>query len=100
MPAGPPVPPSSRAETQGTSAASNLANPFMWLASAILTLAAVYLVLGLAFAIPFSLRGAAVIDAGAEKASLGFRFIILPGAMLLWPLLLMRWLRAQPRRDS
>lgn len=57
--------------------------------------AAAYLALGLAFAVPFSLRWAGRLDPVARSGSAGFRLLILPGAMLLWPLLLLKLLRAR-----
>jgi hypothetical protein len=51
---------------------------------------AAYLALGVLFAIPFTLRWAGRLDAAAIKATPGFRLIILPGAVLLWPVLALR----------
>jgi len=50
-----------------------------------------YLACGLAFAIPFVLVGVKRIDPHAAHGSWGFRLLISPGAMALWPLLLKRW---------
>ena len=50
-----------------------------------------YLALGALFAVPFVLRGAAAIDPAARGGTLGFRLVILPGAVLLWPWLARRW---------
>jgi len=57
----------------------------------LLTLAGVYLLCGLIFAIPFVLVGVGRIDPHATHGSWGFRILILPGATLLWPLLAKRW---------
>jgi len=54
---------------------------------------AIYLVAGLIFAIAFVSRGAALIDESAQKTSLGFKVIIIPGTMVFWPLLLKKWLK-------
>ena len=51
----------------------------------------VYLGLGLVFAVPFVLRGVERIDPSARGASWGFRVLVLPGSVALWPLLLRRW---------
>jgi len=51
----------------------------------------VYLACGLVFAIPFALIGAKKIDPHATHGSWGFRVLIVPGAIALWPLLLRRW---------
>lgn len=63
------------------------------IAELLVAVAAVYVVAGLAFAVPFVLRGVERIDPGAQGASWGFRLIVLPGVVALWPLLLWRWLR-------
>ncbi len=56
-------------------------------------LAAVYLAAGMAFALPFVLRWAGRLDPVADHGTPGFRLLILPGAILLWPLLAIRLLR-------
>ena len=61
---------------------------------------AVYGVAGAVFAIVFVTIGIQRVDSVAEHASLGFRLIVLPGAAALWPLLLVRWLRAVPGSAS
>ncbi len=50
-----------------------------------------YLACGLVFAIPFALIGTKKIDPHATHGSWGFRVLIVPGAIALWPLLLRRW---------
>jgi hypothetical protein len=50
-----------------------------------------YLLAGLAFALPFVLAGAGRIDPHAARGSWGFRAVLIPGAVLLWPLLARRW---------
>jgi len=52
----------------------------------------IYLLLGLVFAIAFVLIGATVIDDTARGSSAGFKIIILPGSILLWPVLLKKWI--------
>ncbi len=54
-------------------------------------LAAAYLACGFAFAIPFVLKGARRVDPHAAHGSWGFRLLIIPGVMALWPLLWRRW---------
>jgi len=58
----------------------------------LLIVAGGYLSIGLLFALPFVMVGAARIDPQAAQATWGFRVIILPGTILLWPLLTRRWL--------
>jgi hypothetical protein len=62
------------------------------IAAALLLILGIYLVCGLAFAVPFVLVGAKRIDPHALHGSWGFRLLILPGAVALWPLLLKRWM--------
>ncbi len=52
-----------------------------------------YLLLGVAFALYFVTRGVAKVDHSAQEATLGFRLLIFPGTVALWPLLLRRVLR-------
>ena len=54
----------------------------------------VYAGIGLVFAVAFLLRGAARLDPNADGATWGFKALILPGTVALWPLLLVRWMRA------
>ena len=61
-----------------------------WLVSA----AGVYLAAGVVFAVPFVVVGVGKIDRVAAHGTPGFRLIIFPGAVALWPLLAVRWLRA------
>ena len=56
-------------------------------------LAAGYLLAGLGFSLPFVLRWAGRLDPVAAHGTRGFRLLILPGAVLLWPLLALRLLR-------
>jgi hypothetical protein len=62
------------------------------IAAAILIAFGAYLACGLAFAIPFMLFGVRRIDPHAAHGSWGFRVLIIPGTMALWPLLARRWL--------
>jgi hypothetical protein len=54
-------------------------------------LLALYAGLGLLFALAFVTRGIERIDPGAVGATWGFRLIVLPASIALWPLLLQRW---------
>jgi hypothetical protein len=51
-----------------------------------------YLLAGLVFAVPFALAGVGRIDPHAARGSRGFRLLIVPGTMFLWPLLAWRWM--------
>jgi len=59
--------------------------------SVLLILFGAYLACGLAFAVPFVLVGVKRIDPHAAHGSWGFRLMILPGTIFLWPLLAKRW---------
>jgi len=61
-----------------------------------------YAILGVLFAGPFLRRGVSVIDPAAQGGSVGFRVMILPGVVALWPLLLTRWMRgrAEPPEEQ
>lgn len=63
------------------------------LASAVVDVTGAYLLCGLLFAGPFVAMGVNRIDAAARHAPPGFRLIILPGVVLCWPLLAVRWAR-------
>jgi hypothetical protein len=61
-------------------------------ASGVVWLAAAYLGAGLLFGVFFLARGIERLDPAARGSSLGFRLIVLPGVVALWPLLAKRWL--------
>ena len=61
------------------------------IAAVLLILLGIYLLCGLVFAVPFVLAGVGKIDPHAQHGSWGFRLLIIPGTMALWPLLLRRW---------
>jgi hypothetical protein len=51
-----------------------------------------YAAIGVLFAGAFLTRGIERLDPGAHGSGWGFRLIVLPGVVALWPLLLQRWL--------
>jgi hypothetical protein len=61
----------------------------------LLTIAVIYLVCGFVFMIPFIVKGVDLIDEGAHGSSIGFRFIIIPGTIVFWPVLLGKWIKAK-----
>jgi hypothetical protein len=65
----------------------------MALANALLVLVAAYLAAGVAFAVVLHAGGLARVDANAARGSRGFRIVVTPGLILLWPVLLGRWRR-------
>jgi hypothetical protein len=62
--------------------------------SAILLVLALYLVCGIVFTFFFIARGLEKVDEDAPGSSWGFRIIIIPGCILLWPMLLRKWVHA------
>ena len=67
------------------------------LAEILIGITAGYLGVGLLFAIPFALRWCGRLDPAAMAGSPGFRLLIIPGAVLLWPLLGFRLLTGSAR---
>ncbi len=65
----------------------------MHLAEAILLTAGAYAAIGVVFALWFVIRGVSAVDHAAAGAPWGFRALIFPGCVALWPVLLSKWLR-------
>ncbi len=59
-------------------------------------LLALYAAIGVLFALVFAARGVGRVDPNARGAPLGFRLLIVPGVAALWPLMLRRWVGAEP----
>ena len=62
----------------------------MGLAGIIINAAMAYAVLGIAAAVSFLLTGLDRVEPSA-RGSQAFRLLLLPGLVLLWPLVLWRW---------
>ena len=62
------------------------------IAAGFLILLGIYLACGLVFAVPFVFKGAGKQDPPAAKGTWGFRILIIPGSMALWPVMLRRWM--------
>lgn len=52
-----------------------------------------YAAAGLVFAVLFLALRIRRVDPDAREGSLGFRLVVLPGLVALWPLLALRWAR-------
>ena len=52
-----------------------------------------YVAVGAVFAIFFVTLGVARVDPAARGAPWGFRLIILPGTVALWPIMLLKFIR-------
>jgi hypothetical protein len=63
------------------------------MATALVTAATLYLGVGVIVAPFIAWFGVKRLDPGAAQGTTGFRVLILPGLVILWPLLLTRWLR-------
>jgi hypothetical protein len=61
-------------------------------ATAILGALALYTGIGAVFAAAFLAAGAGRLDPAARDGGFGFRLMILPGLIALWPLMLARWI--------
>lgn len=64
----------------------------LW-AEGLTMLLVVYGLAGVVFAALFLWKGVDILDGGARGTGLGFRMLIAPGCVALWPLLAMRWVR-------
>jgi hypothetical protein len=63
------------------------------LATAIVTTATVYLAIGAVVAPVIAFVGVRSVDPAAREGTRGFRFLIMPGIAMLWPLMVIRVLR-------
>ena len=59
---------------------------------AVFDLIVIYLGIGVLFSLAFVMKGCSRIDADARESGLGFRLLIFPGAVILWPYLLRLWI--------
>jgi hypothetical protein len=64
------------------------------LGQSILGLVLLYLTCGLLFGVAFVAVGVGRLDCAAQKTSVLFRVLILPGTVTFWPLLAVRWIMA------
>ena len=54
-----------------------------------------YAGLGVLVAVPMAFRGVGRLDPAARAGTWGFRVFAMPGLVALWPLVLVRWLKAE-----
>ncbi|MDX1477716.1 MAG: hypothetical protein R3301_08395 [Saprospiraceae bacterium] len=64
-------------------------------ATILVNLAGAYLLIGVVFAVWFVVRGVTNVDPGVRGSSVVFRLLLLPGSVLLWPVLLGKWRKAK-----
>jgi len=62
------------------------------LAQCLIIVAGFYLLCGAVFTLPFLAVGAGRIDPNAKKGSWGFRVLLVPGTVFLWPVMGWRWM--------
>ncbi len=53
-----------------------------------------YVMAGLVFSIAFASKGVNVIDPASHRGSIWFRLLLVPGSVALWPVLLVKWIKA------
>ncbi len=61
----------------------------------LVNIATIYVGVGLLFAIIFVWKGVGKIDPSATGGTFGFRLLIIPGTVALWPILARRWLASE-----
>lgn len=54
----------------------------------------VYTTCGIACAIPIVIWGLPRIDESVRTSTIGFRLLMFPGCVTLWPLMLIKWVHA------
>lgn len=67
------------------------------MAATLVRTAEIYGWIGLAVAAVFLLAGLDRVDDGA-RGGYAFRVVLIPGVVLLWPVVLLRWLQLERRR--
>ena len=67
-----------------------------WIVAAV----GIYILIGVLFALAFVVKGVNRLEPSAAEGSRGFRVLIFPGAVALWPLLAKRWLTATGRQPE
>ncbi len=63
----------------------------------LIDLLALYAIAGAATALAFVTFGIARVLPAGTPVTLGARVLLMPGAMLLWPYVLLRWVKARAR---
>jgi len=64
-----------------------------WVASLLVKALTTYLMAGAVVGTLFAFLGSGRVDPAAREGTTGFRLMIVPGSILLWPLVLARWTR-------
>jgi hypothetical protein len=82
----------SSSETTGIAFEVGEGSAQMATATAIVTLAALYLAVGVVIGAAFVVAGISRVMPHAGPVTAGARILILPGCVLLWPVVLRRWI--------
>lgn len=61
------------------------------------TIFLVYVLIGLVFSFAFVFKGVSVVDSGARGGSIWFKLLLIPGSIALWPVLLVKWIKASKK---
>jgi hypothetical protein len=69
----------------------------MPVAQLVILIVSVYAAAGFLFGVAFVTAGVGRVDETARVSGAGFRLIILPGSAALWPVLLVKWIRARKK---
>lgn len=69
-------------------------------AEIVLWVAGGHLLVGALFGLAFVSFGIGRLDEAARGSSLAFRAMVLPGCIVLWPLVAYRWLRGAPSGEA
>jgi len=72
----------------------------MTLITIALWLVAIYLIIGIGFGAWFVSAGVKQIDEAAASPTIGFRVLIFPGCVALWPVMLRRWAGLRGKAQS
>ena len=70
------------------------------MAEILLIIAAIYLLVGVLFVIPFLMKGLNKIDEEAHGSTIGFKIIIIPGVIVFWPVLLSKWIKENENHED
>jgi hypothetical protein len=68
------------------------------MAATLLSALALYVAVGIAIGFAFVLFGVTRVFPHPVSVTMGARILLLPGASLLWPLVLRRWLKSRSHR--
>ncbi|MEM7682896.1 MAG: hypothetical protein AAF288_13145 [Planctomycetota bacterium] len=70
-------------------------DPFVTFVQIAVLLGVIYLLVGAGFALWFIFKGGARLDPAVKTGTWGFRILVFPGTTALWPVMLLKTLRAE-----